>query len=76
MFQVLAFGLLGWFYLEPLPGLLGLSTTTLHVSAWQVAGSVLVFLGVPLAAGYLTRRLGERRRGRGEGVSTGVSRPW
>ena len=64
MFQVLAFGLLGWFYLEALPGLLGLSTTTLHVSAWQVAGSVLVFLGVPLAVGYLTRRLGERRRGR------------
>jgi ACR3 family arsenite transporter len=64
VFQVLAFGLLGWFYLDALPGWLGLSTTGLHVSVWQIAGSVLVFLGVPLTAGYLTRRLGEGRRGR------------
>ncbi len=64
VFQVLAFGLLGWFYLEVLPGWLGLSTTGLEVSAWQIAASVVVFLGIPLVAGYLTRRIGERRRGR------------
>jgi ACR3 family arsenite transporter len=64
VFQVLGFALLGWFYLDLLPGWLGLSTTGLEVSSWQIAQSVLVFLGVPLAAGYLTRRLGERRRGR------------
>ncbi|MDN4175533.1 ACR3 family arsenite efflux transporter [Nocardioides sp. SOB77] len=64
VFQVLAFALLGWFYLDLLPGWLGLSTTGLEVSPWEIAGSVVVFLGVPLAAGYLSRRLGERRRGR------------
>ncbi|MBC9731817.1 ACR3 family arsenite efflux transporter [Nocardioides marmotae] len=64
VFQVLAFALLGWFYLDLLPGWLGLSSTGLEVSPWVVAGSVVVFLGVPLVAGYLTRRLGERRRGR------------
>lgn len=64
IFQVLAFALLGWFYLDLLPGWLGLSTTGLDVSPWQIAGSVLVFLGIPLAAGYLTRRLGEARMGR------------
>ena len=64
VFQVLAFGLLGWFYLDLLPGLLGLDTTGLDVSPWTIAGSVLVFLGIPLAAGYLTRRIGELRRGR------------
>ncbi len=64
VFQVVAFGVLGWFYLDVLPGLLGLSTTGLDVSAWEIAGSVVVFLGIPLAAGYLTRRLGERARGR------------
>jgi ACR3 family arsenite efflux pump ArsB len=46
------------------PGWLGLSQTNLHVSIWEIAKSVLVFLGIPLAAGYLTRRLGERARGR------------
>ena len=64
VFQVVAFAGLGWFYLDVLPGWLGLSTTGLDVSAWEIARSVLIFLGVPLAAGYLTRRIGETRRGR------------
>ncbi|WP_229869170.1 ACR3 family arsenite efflux transporter [Streptomyces inusitatus] len=64
VFQVLAFGLLGWFYLDLLPGLLGLATTGLDISAWEIARSVLIFLGIPLAAGFLTRRLGEKTRGR------------
>jgi len=64
VFQVVAFGVLGWFYLGVLPGWLGLDQAELAVSAWDIAASVLVFLGVPLAAGYLTRRVGERIRGR------------
>ncbi|GGD14968.1 ACR3 family arsenite efflux transporter [Nocardioides daphniae] len=64
VFQVLAFALLGWFYLDLLPGWLGLSTTGLDVSPWLIAWSVVVFLGIPLAAGFLTRRVGEARRGR------------
>ncbi|MET1132667.1 MAG: ACR3 family arsenite efflux transporter [Aeromicrobium sp.] len=64
VFQVLAFAVLGWFYLDLLPGWLGLSASGLDVSPWQIAGSVLIFLGIPLAAGFLTRVVGERRRGR------------
>jgi arsenical-resistance protein len=64
VFQVIAFAALGWFYLDGLPGWLGLPRTDLAVSPWHIAGSVLVFLGIPLAAGYLSRRLGERARGR------------
>ncbi|GAB3213436.1 ACR3 family arsenite efflux transporter [Marinactinospora thermotolerans] len=64
VFQVLAFGALGWFYLDLLPGWLGLDTGGLDVSATQIALNVVVFLGIPLLAGYLTRRIGERRMGR------------
>ncbi len=64
VFQVVAFGLLGWFYLGVLPGWLGLEQAALDVSAWDIAASVLVFLGIPLAAGYLTRRIGEKIKGR------------
>ncbi|MBK6885296.1 MAG: ACR3 family arsenite efflux transporter [Tetrasphaera sp.] len=64
IFQVLAFAVLGWFYLAVLPAWLGLSETALEVSAWQIAKSVLIFLGIPLIAGYLSRRIGERRWGR------------
>jgi len=64
VFQVLAFGLLGWFYLTVLPSWLDLSGADLVVSGWSIARNVLVFLGIPLLAGFLTRRLGERARGR------------
>ena len=64
LFQIVAFAGLGYFYLKVLPGWLGLSTATVHVSMWPIARSVLVFLGVPLGAGWLTRTIGERFRGR------------
>jgi len=63
-FQVVAFAGLGWFYLSTLPGWLGLEQAALDVSTMQIAGSVLVFLGIPLLAGYLSRRVGESRWGR------------
>jgi arsenite transporter len=65
VFQVVAFGLLGWFYLDLLPGRLGLGNgQDLHISVGRIALNVVIFLGVPLAAGFLTRRVGERRMGR------------
>ena len=68
VFQIVAFAGLGWFYLELLPGWLGLDDGTggagLDVSVWEIAKSVLVFLGIPLLAGFLTRTMGERAKGR------------
>ncbi|MEV6958939.1 ACR3 family arsenite efflux transporter [Streptomyces sp. NPDC051207] len=65
VFQVLAFGLLGWFYLDLLPGWLGLGDgERLDISMGKIALNVVVFLGVPLLAGFLTRRVGERKLGR------------
>ena len=64
VFQIVAFAALGWFYLQVLPGWLGLSTTSADFSVWAIVVSVLVFLGIPLLAGFLTRTFGERARGR------------
>jgi len=64
VFQVLVYAALGVFYLNVLPGWLGLDTQSISVSLGSIAGTVAVFLGIPLAAGYLTRTLGERARGR------------
>ncbi|MGW9431622.1 ACR3 family arsenite efflux transporter [Streptomyces decoyicus] len=64
VFQVIAFAALGWFYLNVLPSWLGLEQTTLDVSVWEIARSVLIFLGIPLLAGFLTRCLGEKAKGR------------
>ncbi len=69
LIQVFVFSLLGYFYLEVLPGWLGLDaagtagTGNVDISIWQIAKSVLIFLGIPLAAGYLSRTIGEARRG-------------
>ncbi|MEU8628309.1 ACR3 family arsenite efflux transporter [Streptomyces sp. NPDC048669] len=65
VFQVLVFGVLGWFYLDLLPQWLGLGDGQgLDVPVWHIALNVIVFLGVPLLAGFLTRRIGEQRMGR------------
>ncbi len=64
LFQIVAYSFLGYFYLTVLPGWLGLDTQGFEVSIWEVARTVLIFLGIPLLAGYLTRRIGIERRGR------------
>ncbi|GAA1333392.1 ACR3 family arsenite efflux transporter [Brachybacterium rhamnosum] len=64
VFQVIAFGALGWFYLQALPSWLGLSTTSAEFSIGAIVLSVLIFLGIPLIAGFLTRVIGERAKGR------------
>ncbi|GAA1087172.1 ACR3 family arsenite efflux transporter [Tsukamurella strandjordii] len=78
VFQVVMFAALGWFYLSVLPGWLGLDQATISASPWQIAGSVLVFLGIPLVAGYLSRRIGERAKGREWYESTFLPKvgPW
>ncbi|MEJ5920080.1 MULTISPECIES: ACR3 family arsenite efflux transporter [unclassified Corynebacterium] len=64
VFQVLLYGVLGWFYLQVLPGWLGLPTTSANFSFWSIVGSVAVFLGIPLLAGALSRIIGEKTKGR------------
>ena len=63
LFQIVAYSLLGWFYLDLLPGWLGLDSNGIDVTVWEIAKSVLIFLGVPLLAGFLTRTYLERARG-------------
>jgi arsenate reductase len=78
IFQVVMFAALGWFYLSVLPGWLGLQQSIISTSPWQIAKSVVVFLGIPLLAGYLTRRFGENAKGRDWYESTFLPRigPW
>jgi ACR3 family arsenite transporter len=78
VFQIAAYSLLGYFYLSVLPGWLGLPQEALEVSLWQITQAVLVFLGLPLLAGYLSRTLGERVKGRDwyEGTFLPRISPW
>lgn len=63
IFQIVAFSILGWFYLDVLPTWIGLDSDGIDVTVWEIAKSVLIFLGIPLLAGFLTRVVGERAKG-------------
>jgi ACR3 family arsenite transporter len=62
--QVLVYALLGTFYLQILPAWLGLDTQIVRFSFGEIAQAVLIFLGIPLVAGFLTRVFGVRLKGR------------
>lgn len=64
VFQILAYAILGWFYLAILPGWLGLSTQDVVFSTWEISKAVLIFLGIPLALGFFTRRIGIKVKGK------------
>ena len=64
VFQILAYALLGWFYLAILPGWLGLSTQDVVFSTWEISKAVLIFLGIPLALGFFTRKIGIKVKGK------------
>jgi ACR3 family arsenite transporter len=55
LFQILMYTVLGWLFLTVIPGWFGADSTALDVSMWDIAVNVLIFLGIPLLAGALTR---------------------
>lgn len=63
VFQVLFYSLYAYFFLSVASSWFG-GGEGVRVGFWEVARSVLIFLGIPLAAGVITRYVGIRRKGR------------
>jgi len=64
IFQVVAFPGYAYVFATVLPTWLGLEGAIVHISIGEIARTVALYLGVPFAAGYLTRRVLVRARGR------------
>jgi ACR3 family arsenite transporter len=63
VFQVLFYSLYAWFFVSVASSWFG-GGQEVHISFWEVARSVLIFLGIPLVAGMVTRYVGIRSKGR------------
>lgn len=63
VFQILTYSVLGWLFLTVIPGWFGVESAVLDITMGEIARSVGIFLGIPLVAGYLTRKILVARKG-------------
>ena len=64
VFQVLFFSVYAWVFLTVLPGWLGLTSFRVEITIAEIASSVFIYLGIPFIAGFMTRFVMLRLKGR------------
>lgn len=64
IFQVLFFSIYAYVFITIVPQWLGLKGTLVIISIDQIAESVFIYLGIPFIAGFITRVIGLKTKGR------------
>ncbi|MGE6514155.1 ACR3 family arsenite efflux transporter [Lysinibacillus sphaericus] len=64
IFQIVTYSIFAYFFLNVLPGWFGLKNFNVSISMWEITKSVLIYLGIPFAAGFLTRWIGIKTTGK------------
>lgn len=63
VFQILCYSVMGWLFLTVVPRWFGAEALVVNISMAVIAKNVALFLGIPLAAGALTRWAGVKAKG-------------